>query len=430
MKLIHTADLHLGNKMHDINRDIEYTDFFKWLKETIVQENADTLVIAGDVYDTVNPPIEARKKFNRFLASLLDTDCKNIIIVGGNHDSGALLDADKDLMEALNIHVIGSLSNCSIEDAVFKLFDKEGNLVGICAAIPYIKDMELKTYCDVDTSTEKYGNMGIKNVYDKALEVAKSMGSNLPVPIIATGHLYAADLEGKYADLQYQMSHDDGVRDLDVVGNLGSINATSFSEEYDYVALGHIHYTSKVADKEKIRYSGSPFVMGFDEADRPHHVLSVECLPDKETVVKKIMVPISCHFKRVEGDCTELKAQILNLEEQYNDALKIYVEARYKSKDSSEVNQMLDSLKYPDRIEVVSRKVVKTSNPADIQLEKRTMSEMRNLDPAEIFRKRIMQMLEIKGKTREEQELLNNYLSYFLDAFHKVQIMGDSNENI
>lgn len=128
MKFIHTADLHLGNKMHDIDREEEYQSFFAWLRETILAEEAEMVLIAGDVYDTVNPPIGARKIFNRFLASLLDTDCRNVVIVGGNHDSGALLDSNRELMEALNIHLIGSIANRKISELVFPVEDKRGKL--------------------------------------------------------------------------------------------------------------------------------------------------------------------------------------------------------------------------------------------------------------------------------------------------------------
>lgn len=424
MKLIHTADLHLGNRMHKVDRDIEHDNFLKWLKETIISEKADTLIIAGDVYDVKNPSNESRKKFNNFLVSLLGSDCKNVIIIGGNHDSGSHLDADKELMEALNFHMVGSLQNCSIGDAVFKLFDKEGNVIGICAAIPFLQDIELKTYCDMETLPKEYGNIAVKTIYDKALEEAKRMRGDLDVPIIATGHLYTANIEGRYADPEYQLNHDDGVKNYDVVGNLGHISADSFSKEYDYVALGHIHYTSMVAGKKNIRYSGSPFVMGFDEANRAHHVLSVECLPNSKITVNPIAVPISCHFTREEGNSDELKEKILKLENKYDDTLKIYVEASYEKRDSSAVNQMLDSLEYPDRVEVVSRKLKISSNNVDVNFENRTIHEMQNLDPKEIFTNRIKMMLEMNGDSEEEQQTIDMYLEYFLKAYEMVQIMG------
>ena len=99
MKLIHTADWHLGNQMHDINRTEEYRHFFKWLKEKIIQEKAEVLVISGDVFDVANPSVEARKLYFDFLSVLDETECSNIVIIGGNHDSGNLLDAPKQILK-------------------------------------------------------------------------------------------------------------------------------------------------------------------------------------------------------------------------------------------------------------------------------------------------------------------------------------------
>ncbi len=125
MKLIHTADWHLGNQMHDINRTEEYRHFFKWLKEKIIQEKAEVLVISGDVFDVANPSVEARKLYFDFLSVLDETECSNIVIIGGNHDSGNLLDAPKQILKKLNIHVVGSACNIQIEDMVFELKDNK-----------------------------------------------------------------------------------------------------------------------------------------------------------------------------------------------------------------------------------------------------------------------------------------------------------------
>lgn len=489
MKFIHTADWHLGNKMHDIDRFEEYNEFFKWLKETIIAENAETLVVSGDIYDTAHPPVDATKQFYRFLASLLDTSCKNVIIVGGNHDSGALLDASKDLMEALNMHVVGTMINCEIKDTIFKLYDENQNVNGICVALPFIKDSELRNYYDESKESKEgtLGDVAIKKIYDEALEEAKKVRGDLNVPIIATGHLYAANLEGRYAGMDTHEKQDDGVRVIDVVGTLGSIHVGSFSDEYDYVALGHIHYSTKVGGNKKVTYSGSPFVMGFDEANMTHHIHSVECVKGSDVVVKKIDVPETYHYECFTGDSETLKKQLLELSGKYDDDKKIYVEVRYLAADSSLVNQMLDDIELPDSVYVVSNKIIKQNKSKNvIELGTKTMREMQNLDPEEIFRKLIMdklgislsseednnendtaeknsdlqpdsneeniseenineeniseeekeklekERLEKERLAKEEQEnkdRINMLLGYFLEAYNKAEQGGDNNEN-
>ena len=146
MKLIHTADWHLGNSMHDIDRLEETKQFLSWLKGRIEEFGAECLVVAGDIFDTTNPSVEARRQYFRFLASLLDTCCKNIVLVGGNHDSGAMLDAPRDLLDALNIQMVGSLGDRPIDELVKELKDDSNNVIGISVAVPYVREQELRRF--------------------------------------------------------------------------------------------------------------------------------------------------------------------------------------------------------------------------------------------------------------------------------------------
>ena len=107
MRFIHTADWHLGNQMHDIDRQEEAQAFLQWLKNQIVEKNADTLIVAGDIFDTANPSAKSQRLYYTFLSWLKDTCCKNVVIVGGNHDSAVMLDSSKRLLEVLHIHVVG-----------------------------------------------------------------------------------------------------------------------------------------------------------------------------------------------------------------------------------------------------------------------------------------------------------------------------------
>ena len=90
-----------------------------------------------------------------FLASLLDTDCRNVIVVGGNHDSGDMLDATKEVFDALNIHVIGKIGERTIPDLVFELPGKDGECIALCAAIPYLRESVLRKY--YEASYERAG---------------------------------------------------------------------------------------------------------------------------------------------------------------------------------------------------------------------------------------------------------------------------------
>lgn len=430
MRFIHTADLHLGNKMHDVNREEEYIAFFQWLTEILTKQEAETLVISGDVYDTINPPLESRKIFNQFLAGLLGTDCKNVIIVGGNHDSGALLDSNKDLMEALNIHIVGSISNRQVSDIVFPLYDKEDQLNGICVAVPFLKESDLRRFYTkkeddeqekADDSDQAYGVL-----YEQALDIAKAMRGSKNVPIIATGHLYAADLEGRYAQLENGEKPDDGVRVIDVLGNLGSVHVGAFPADYDYVALGHIHYHTKVAGNPKVRYSGSPFVMGFDESYIPRQVLFVECEEGKETAVEPMEVPSNYKYRTFTGDADTLKQQLKELEKSAKEEEQVYIEVRYRLEHSGQVNRMIQEIELPENMQIVSTKIIRNTNSHQTSLGNRTMREMRELDPKEIFESFILSKLFSDGDDDKKQEQLDKYMPYFMGAY--AEVMGGAGD--
>ncbi len=437
MRFIHTADWHLGNSLFNIDRTKEFESFLKWLKEEIIKTNADALVIAGDIFDVANPPVNSRKQYNEFLASLLNTTCKNVIVVGGNHDSGALLDSEKNILEFLNIHVVGSLSNISKEtlgDVVFEIKDKKQNVIGLCCAIPFARELELRNYYKEQLEPGKLSDYAYKNLYELVCEEAirKSEGKN--IPIIATGHLYASGLEGRLEGQEKESRSDDGRRTIDdVIGNLGSVHVSVFPKKFSYVALGHIHYTTMVAKNSNVRYSGSPFVLGFDEANLPHYVLLVDVEFGEETKVEKIEVPRFFEYKRISGTSLEIKEKLEKLE---NTQVLTYLELYYKKEDGVNIYDFLFETisNLPENIFVVNRKpqpIKELSNNIYSDLDN---DEVKNLLPEDIFKSLILtkSKIDVTGLSEKEIEekqnvLINKYLPLFLEAAQEVQ--EEKNEN-
>lgn len=425
MKFIHTADWHLGNRMHDVDRKSEFENFFSWLKEEIMAEKAETLVISGDIYDTVNPPVDSRKQYIQFLASLCGTDCRNVVVVGGNHDSGNLLDSEKDILEILNIHVVGSLCGTSTEKMVFELFDMDGNVNGICAAVPFARESELREFFDGECEDGSFSDKAFSALYGKVFEEAKKLRGERQIPIIATGHLYAADLEGRFEGLNREVKTDDGIRVLDVVGNLGSVHAGVFPKELDYVALGHIHYSTMVAKNPRIRYSGSPFVLGFDEANLPRHVLSVEVSSGEEPLVSKIEVPRFCEYRRISGDSktirTELSKYISKVSEK-----DTFIEIFYKKEIGVNIHEELEDIisALPENVSVVSRKVQDSGMIFSSGLGNFQMEELKTLSPEEIFKNLIL------SKSASFTENQNSVVEKFLPMFKLVAQEVENGEDL
>ena len=426
MIFIHTADWHLGNQMHEIDRHEESQNFLRWLKNLIVEKNAETLVVAGDIFDTANPSVDARRLYYTFLASLVDTCCKNVIIVGGNHDSAVMLDSAKELLEVLNIRVVGSINNLLPSQMCFELKDSGENVCGICMAVPFVREVELRNLLSdgEKCSDEELYLKVYQKLYTLVFEEAEKLRNGRAIPVIATGHLYANDLEGRLSDKKANEKCDDGMKVLDVLGTLGNVPSSVFPP-VDYVALGHIHYSSVVAKNPAIRYSGSPFVMGFDEANRPHHVLCVELEKTGEKSnlnVEKIETPETNLYRRISGTLAEIKTELEDLSEKSKsdknaDKNKpVFIELCYKRELGVSAQEFLaEAIKsLPENVNVVSWKIADSEKILSSSFDKFEASEIKNLDDKEIFTQLILSKSGLSAESEEGKAALEKFLPLFL----------------
>ena len=426
MIFIHTADWHLGNQMHEIDRHEESQNFLRWLKNLIVEKNAETLVVAGDIFDTANPSVDARRLYYTFLASLVDTCCKNVIIVGGNHDSAVMLDSAKELLEVLNIRVVGSINNLLPAQMCFELKDSGENVCGICMAVPFVREVELRNLLsDGEKCPDEELYLKVyQKLYTLVFEEAEKLRNGRAIPVIATGHLYANDLEGRLSDKKANEKCDDGMKVLDVLGTLGNVPSSVFPS-VDYVALGHIHYSSVVAKNPAIRYSGSPFVMGFDEANRPHHVLCVELEKTGEKSnlnVEKIETPGTNLYRRISGTLAEIKTELEDLSEKSKsdknaDKNKpVFIELCYKRELGVSAQEFLaEAIKsLPENVNVVSWKIADSEKILSSSFDKFEASEIKNLDDKEIFTQLILSKSGLSAESEEGKAALEKFLPLFL----------------
>ena len=273
LTILHTSDWHLGRRLYGRMRYEEFAAFLNWLEETISARHVDVLIVAGDIFDTMTPSNRAQALYYEFLGKVSTLCCEHIVIVAGNHDSPTFLDAPSQVLKFLNVHVIGTACE-DLNDEILVLDDSEGCPHCIIAAVPYLRDRDVRSSSAGESDDSKDANVikGIRAHYNEVASLAKNKQKLLNkkyqrhLPIIATGHLFAAG---------GTTTEDDGVRDL-YVGNLGKISAEMFDQCFDYVALGHLHVPQRVGGQEHIRYSGSPIAMGFGEARQQKQVLLVQ----------------------------------------------------------------------------------------------------------------------------------------------------------
>ncbi len=290
LTLLHTSDWHLGRRLYGKPRYEEFARFLAWQVEMIDRHQVDVLLIAGDIFDTTSPSNQAQSLYYDFLYKVNQTDCRHVVIVGGNHDSPSFLDAPKALLKGFNIHVIGSISD-QLDDEILILTDAQGTPEMIIIAVPYLRDRDVRTVASGERLDDKENKLiqGIRSHYQAVTELAivrqraLEQQTGKKIPLIGTGHLFAAG--GKTIE-------DDGVREL-YVGSLAHVSADIFDRHLDYVALGHLHVPQNVGGQAHIRYSGSPIAMGFGEASQQKQVHLVRFAVEQKLAEQPVFPLIS-----------------------------------------------------------------------------------------------------------------------------------------
>jgi exonuclease SbcD len=294
MKILHTSDWHLGRALYGRKRYAEFEAFLNWLAGYIDAEKIDVLLVAGDVFDSSTPSNTAQEIYYRFLCRVAASSNRHVVVTAGNHDSPSFLNAPRELLEFLNVHVVGCASD-SPADELIVLAGEDNEPALIVCAVPYLRDRDIRT-AEVGESVEDKERKlieGIRTHYRAVCEAARRKRAALkkPVPIVAMGHLFTAG--GRTVD-------GDGVREL-YIGSLAQVGTDLFPEGIDYLALGHLHIPQAVGGSGFIRYSGSPLPIGFGEADQEKSMVLAE-FSDIAPHITIIPVPRFQELKTLRGD--------------------------------------------------------------------------------------------------------------------------------
>lgn len=304
MKILHTSDWHLGRSLYDKRRYEEFDAFLQWLLELIASEKIDVLLVAGDIFDTTTPGNRAQELYYNFLGQLSQKGCRHAVITGGNHDSPSLLDAPKSLLNALNIHVVGSKPE-EVEDEVIVLKSREGKKEAIICAVPFLRDRDVRSAEAGESPEDKADNLvkGIAMHYQEvAALAAQRQDAEHPVPVIGMGHLFTS---------KGRTSEGDGVREL-YIGTIAHVDGEKISQGFDYVALGHLHLAQAVGRNERVRYSGAPIPMGFGEANQTKKVVVIE-FQDNHPTITEHEIPVFQKLVRIGGDLETITLKIEDL---------------------------------------------------------------------------------------------------------------------
>jgi exonuclease SbcD len=303
MRLFHTSDWHLGQNLHGQERDFEHASFLTWLLARLAERAPDVLLIAGDIFDTVNPPVKAQERLYDFIVNAHEQQPKlTIVMIAGNHDSGSRIELPAPLMRRLRTHALGRVlwlddGTLDVERLLLPLPDAKGKTRAWCLALPFLRPAEVTG----PTLGDNYLR-GIGRVHELLIEAA-NLKREPGQALIAVSHAHMAG--GSVSE--------ESERSL-IVGNAEALPASLFGESITYVALGHLHKPQRVNGEERIRYSGSPIPLSFSEIGYQHQILEINCKGDTLTSVDTLLIPRAVNLQRVgPAPLAELLIQLKDL---------------------------------------------------------------------------------------------------------------------
>lgn len=288
LRVLHTADWHLGQSLHGISRASEHAAFFSFLENSIAEHEVDVLVVAGDVFDVANPGPGALSAYYGFLARLRERfPDLDIAIVGGNHDSHERLDAPRELLalDAFRVSIVGGLP-ADASRAIIPLRGRDRKIAAWLLAVPFLRRGDVLLRDEQERlGSHEHLIASYRALYRRLAEEALSRsgrggrGKSRPA-LLATGHCYM--IGGQVSELSERKIQ---------VGNQHALPLEIFPEEVAYVALGHLHRAQSVLGKEGVRYSGSPIPLSFAEKNYDHQILLIDFVGSKIEAIKKLYIP-------------------------------------------------------------------------------------------------------------------------------------------
>lgn len=411
MKILHTSDWHLGRTLYGRKRDEEFAAFLDWLLQTLENEQVEALLIAGDIFDTSTPSHRAQSLYYRFLCRVAASSCRHVVVIAGNHDSPSFLEAPRELLQALQVHVIGQASEDGA-DEVLLLQDADGQAELLVCAVPYLRDRDVRVAEAGESLEEKEQKLaaGIREHYAQVAAQAEARRAEMgaPIPLVAMGHLFTAG---------GQTVEGDGVREL-YVGSLAHVAASIFPPCFDYVALGHLHVPQKVGGLETRRYSGSPLPMGFGEAKQQKSVCLVSVSGAGLPVsVELLPVPVFQRLEKLAGDWAQLEQRLQELRATGD---SVWLEVVYEGQEVlGDLRERLDELVQDSPLEILR---VKNRRAVERVLEATAPEEtLDDLEPQEVF-ERCLKAEEVPAEQWEDlRGAYQEALASLLDAERQVE---------
>ena len=400
MRLLHTSDWHLGQNFFGFSRHYEHQQFLDWLLLTLVEQQIDVLLIAGDVFDTANAPASAQQQLYQFLcAAKLKTPHLQVVIIAGNHDSPTRLEVPMPFLSAFDMVVIGQVTRqhqqIDVERMVIPLKNRQGEVKAWCLAIPFLRPSDVPK---VDNAKDAYLE-GIAALYQQATDCALDKRETGQA-IIAMGHCHM---------LGSQVS-EDSERKL-VMGGIESLSSAIFAPEISYVALGHLHLAQKVGGDDRVRYSGTPLPMSFSEEHYQHSIRVIELDQDVIKSATSVLIPRTVPLYRIPKSKAEPLDAVLTLLQQHDwptipEQQQPYLLVRVQlEKPEPSLRQQIEQALANKSVKLIKIETTYPSTTTDNEDKVMSLEDVQRLQPEDVF----LKMYQQKFATLPSLELLGAF---------------------
>ena len=293
MRILHTSDWHLGKSLGNISRHPEQVEVLNEICEIADQQQVNAVVVAGDLFDTFNPPVESVELFYRTLKRLASDGNRVVIAIAGNHDSPERIESPDPLARQCGIIFLGYPTTktplFSLPSGLTVIKSDEG-LVEIripgqavplrVVTTPYANERRLRSYLGIENPEEELRNILETRWRLIAEKYCDDKGVN-----ILTAHLYLVSQSGERFE-----EPDDEKPILDIGGAQAGF-LENLPNGVQYVALGHLHRRIRMQhDGTPVIYSGSPLSYSLNEADQEKAVTIVELEPGEDAAAREILL--------------------------------------------------------------------------------------------------------------------------------------------
>ena len=290
MKILHTSDWHLGKSLEGYSRLDEQQLFLDDFIKTVHENDIQIVIIAGDIYDTSNPPARAENMFYDALKKISNNGKVMTIIIAGNHDNPERLSAAGPLAREHGIVIFGTPKtviqpgiygkNKIVSSSEGMIEVKIGEETAIVAAVAYPSEKRLNEalYSDMDDETKRHEsyNLRLKSLFDKLSQNYRDDTINILI-----SHIFTAGSEEAGSERSIQLG-----------GSL-SFDASLFPQKAQYIALGHIHKPQTVQGTDKrARYSGAPLHYSKKEVNYKNKCYIADIKPSEPASITEIPVKI------------------------------------------------------------------------------------------------------------------------------------------